>query len=132
MRRAVDLKSRVQTLRDRSASGPVNREDVVELMRTLASTLVGWAETKALAGIGPYAQDQLGDSSLDVGAEFTAMETEATSLRDWIFTNFPKDASGAWLVREYGSDGSITQLTFTSAQMGGFRTRADSLIATIG
>jgi len=129
---ASKIKLFAQNLRNASAAGPIGRQQVIDFVRTLANAIATFNATSALSGIGAYAQAQKGNGSLDVVAEFTSMVTEATSLRDWISANFPKDAtSQALLIYTADASGVLTELTFTTAQLAQFRTRCDSLIATI-
>lgn len=118
-------------IRDRSAAGNVNRVDVVHYMGRLTNALAAWNAARSTPGIGPYAQEQLGSPTLDVDTEFGEMLSTATTLRDWIFANFPKDVSGAWLVHSYDASGVQSHLVFTTAQLAQFRTNVDALIARI-
>ncbi|OGT57385.1 MAG: hypothetical protein A3E01_07090 [Gammaproteobacteria bacterium RIFCSPHIGHO2_12_FULL_63_22] len=130
---ALKIKTMTIALRNASAAGPIGRQQVIEFVGTLSRAISAWNSTASRPGIGAYAQAQKGNGSLDVAAEFTAMVTEATSLRDWIGANFPKDvATGALLIYTVDASGTFTELTFTTAQLAQFRTRADALIATIG
>lgn len=129
---AIKIRSHAQILRDRSAAGPIGRQGVIDFVGTLTRAINVWNATKALSGIGAYAQAQKGNGTLDVVTEFNAMVTEAASLRDWITANFPKDStSQAVLIYTYDAAGAFTELTFTTAQLAQFRTRADTLIALI-
>ena len=130
---AVQVKTKTQRHHDDSAAGDVNRIDLIHLVRVLSNAIDEWAEISALPGIGQYARDQLDDQTINIGAEFTAMRNEAISLRDWIVANFPThNPSGAWLVASYDGTGLEVPLVFTTTDLNGFRTRALSLIATIG
>jgi hypothetical protein len=130
---ALKIKTMVTALRNSSAAGPIGRQQVIEFVGTLTRAITAWNSTASRPGIGAYAQAQKGNATLDVAAEFTAMVTEATALRDWITTNFPKDATTqALLVYTVDANGTFSELTFTSAQLAQFRTRSDALIATIG
>lgn len=125
-------KRRTQELKSAAETAPVDRQELIVYMGELTAALNRWATISALPGIVQYARDQFDNQTLNVGAEFTAMVTAATSLRDWIFNAFPKDAtSGAWLVDNYDVNGRPSRLQFTVAQLSGFVTRADALIAAI-
>ena len=129
---ALRVKQFFQQLRNESAAGDVARERIVESLRVLALANTAWTAAASTPGIAAYAQEQLGSPTLDVAAEFTAMLNAASSLRTWIFNNFPKDAgSGAWLVQSHNDSGVPTSLMFTTAQLATFRTNVDTLLATI-
>lgn len=129
---ANKVKTFTQSLRNASAAGPVGRQGVIELVGVLTRAITAWNGVAARPGIAAYAQAQKGNGSLDVAAEFTAMVTQATSLRDWIVNNFPRDAaSQAALIWVYDANGNPQELTFTTLDLAQFRTRADAVIATI-
>jgi len=66
-------------------------------------------------------------------SEYTAMRTEALALRDWIFTNIPRDpGTGAVLISTVDEGGNEVPLVVTSGQSATFRAQADAFIATIG
>jgi hypothetical protein len=128
-RRVKDIAT---TLRTASAVGDVPRTNLIFLMQQLSTAIAIWNQTAALSGIAAYAQAQLGNGSLNVATEFTSMVNAATALRDWIFTNFPKDAgSGAWLTGSFNNAGTLTELVFTTAQLAQFRANVDTFVATI-
>jgi len=53
-------------------------------------------------------------------------------LRNWINTNFPRDAgSGAVLTHTYSQAGLPTELQFQIADLAAFRTQADAFLATV-
>jgi hypothetical protein len=128
------LKSQTQLLRAASAAGPTGRMAYITLQARLHEAITTWATLASTPGIGAYAQEQYGNGTLDIAAEFTAMRNAAITLRDWIGANFPKDAtSGAWLVHSYDTTSAVpTELTFTSAVTAQFRTNADAFTATVG
>lgn len=130
---ALAVKARLQQLVTDSAAGAVDRWRLVDVMRLLSQAIAMWNAASALPGMAAYAQAQVGNSQLDVATEFQSMVNAAQSLLNWIAANFPKDAtSGAALVASLNADGTMTQLTFTTAQLATFRTNANAVIATIG
>ena len=130
---ALSVKAETQGLRNRSAAGAVERTAFLSLIRRIDGAIDIWDQTAALPGIIAFARDQKGDQGLDLSAEFSAMRAAAVDLQDWLFAVFPKDVgTGAWLVEEYSAEGIATALTFSTAQLSGFLTRADTLTATIG
>lgn len=132
------VKSVTQRVVDLSLAGPVQRRLLLELQRSLNSSVVALDAAAALpqsdvAALIAYAQSQFGDATLDVAAEFVALRNAADTLRAWIHTNFPRDAvSGAALVYTVAENGDETPLTFTTEQLETFRTQANTLLALIG
>ena len=131
---ASRLKQQVQTLRTLSASSPVSRGAILQMMRLLQEGIDRWQTIGALPGIVQYARDQLDDQNIDVVAEFTAMRNAAITLRDWIDTNFPRHTDGSVAVQEWSASTNYIPVdkTFSSAQLATFRTNADAFIATVG
>lgn len=136
-RAASQTRAQVHDVRTRSALGPVNRKLLLDLQRSVdrfvdtldAASALPQAERDALI---VFAQDQFNDAGLNVVAEFNAMRTAAIALRDWIYTNFPRDAgTGAVLVETVDANGDAVPLQFTSAQLAAFRTQADAFTSTI-
>ena len=126
------LKLVATSLRDRSAAGPVNRVEISKFAAFLRQAVNQWDITRGLTGIVAYAQNEFQDPTLDVAAEFLAMRNAASTLADWIYTNIPTGAGGAALEVVRNSDGTDTQLTYSSAALTDFRTNVDTFIATIG
>jgi hypothetical protein len=130
---ANQIKQLSTVIKAQSEAGDIERKQLIGLMRLLSRAITEWAGVRALSGVSQYAKDQYANAGLDIVAEFVAMETEAIALRDWIASNFPKDiGSGAWLVEFYDTSGAATSLVFTTVELVGFRSRVDSLLATIG
>lgn len=129
---ANKLKQRVQALSTASGAGPTSRQQYLDLQRSLDEAITRWSQVGALPGIVEYARAQLDNPTLDVVAEFTTMRDAAIALRDWINTNFPRDAtSQAVLVYAYNAAGIPTELTFTSGQTATFRAQANAFTATV-
>ena len=132
-RTALTTQRQVQQLRNDSAAGDTIRQRYIDLQRTLDQAIKEWNKAASVPGIEAYARDQLQNQTLDLATEFSAMVTAATNLRDWINTNFPRDATtGAVLLKTVDTAGTETPLVFTTAQTAGFRTQADAFIATVG
>ena len=133
-RSAAGTKDAVQRLRDESNVGDTYRYKYLELYHMLTGFISNANSAAAVPGISQYAKDQFGDQNLDVAAEFSAMVAAATTLRNWIGTNYPTDAgSGAVLTYTLNTEtGKQEHLVFTKQQTIGFRTQADSFIATVG
>lgn len=123
----LELRNGVLTLARLSAIGNIERSKVLTLLADLAKAVRQLQGYAAVDGIGPYAQQQFADPTLDVRAEFLAVRTELVALRDWIAANFPKDAEGNFIWR----DGDGQPLHFTTEQTAQFRTRAAAFMATI-
>ena len=124
-------KDSVTSLRNASAAGPTGRRIYLELQKQLDTAINEWATLMSIPGLAAYAQNEYG-AGLNIATEFVAMRNAAITLRDWINSNFPRDAgTGAVLIYTVNSNGDFTELTLTSAQTAGFRTQCDAYIATI-
>lgn len=126
------MRARVQQLRTASSLGPTERALYLTLQRELSEAMTLWASAAAMPGLVAYARAELGDGTLDLVAELIAARSAAQTLRDWIFTNFPREAgSGAVLTHTYSQEGVATPLTFSVAATAGFRAAADAFIAAL-
>lgn len=128
---ARQVRAQTAELTSVSAAGDVERDRLIGHMRNLTVAIARWNSLASVPGIVQYAKDQADDQLLDVAGEFTAMVGAATALRDNIFSTFPVAGSGAWEVVSYNNAGEETELTFTTAQLAGYRALCDALVATI-
>jgi hypothetical protein len=137
-RTAERIKFIVNDVRARSLAGPVERQELINLQRMLDEAIGYFNAAINLPQVDrdaliAHIRSQFGDDAMDVAAEFVAMRDSAVTLRNWVFTNFPRDAgSQAVLVTTVNQAGYETALTFTTAQLAGFRAQADVFVATIG
>ena len=128
---ASDTKNRSVALNASIALGSIDRDLTITYMSQLTGAINAWNIIKATPGIAEYAKVQYNDPTLDIAAEFNSMVTTATTTRDWIFNNFPKDGSGAWLINSYSESGQHTDLQFTKGQLSTLVTEIDLLITEI-
>jgi len=127
---AAQVKTLASQLSIASGAGPVLGSQILSFQDFIVSALVRLNQCAAVPGIGPYAQAQVNDNTLDVAASFTAMTTQIGATRDWVIANFP--ASGGFLQAEsFNADGTRASRSFSSASLGGLRTQLASLLATI-
>lgn len=127
---AARVKADATNYRDRSNSG-MDRAILIGFMESLSTAISRWQTIRSIPGVQGYARRVVDDNTLDLAAEFTAMVNTTTSLRDWIFDNFPKHTDGAWREFSRDNEGTRTALRFTAAQLADFRTQCDAVIATI-
>ena len=127
---AAHLKTQCASYRTRTASGPF---PISEISTGLLGLLVETADRflSAPSGLAAYAQEQEADPTYDVVAEFLAMRTAVVAARDWLATNLPKDGSNRLLERILNADGSITNITVSSAQTAQLRTLLQAVEDTI-
>lgn len=130
-RAAITLRRQIQSLRDESAAGVTNRADYINLQIAITRALQQWQQAAAVQGLSAYAQSQYDDATLDIAAEYLAMKSAAESLRLWIFNNIPKQGDTP-LLHTIDIEGTLTNLTVSSAAAAGFRTEADTFLATVG
>jgi len=127
---AGTVKSRAQSLRSLSAAGNVSASQILDLTTLLADAKVRFTAAAAVSSLGAYAQAQVGNPSLNVAAEFTAMVAQIDATIAWCFTNLPND--GTYLLAvTMTADGRYSWRTFTPATTAGLRTQLDALIDTI-
>lgn len=129
---AVQVKSLLETVNADSLAGPIARHRLISVMAELSRAITRFTAVAATPGIVQYAKDQFDDQLYDIGADITAINGAITTLRDWVFSNFPKDAgSGAWLVSSFAQDGAVTELTFSTATLAQYRTNSAAVIAAL-
>lgn len=106
----------------RSATREIKRTEIVQFYTLLDKTVDELQAITSYSGIGAYAQEQFGDPTIDIVAEFTAMRAELIELRDWIASAFPRDGEGRPVVGN---------LTFTVAQLSSLRPLIADFLATL-
>jgi hypothetical protein len=125
-RRAADLSA--------SAAGPSTAATMVlDFATYLADARAALNTASQVSGIGAYAQAQINDTTVNIGAEFSSMMSAIDAVTSAITSNFPKDAQGRLLFLTFTGDGSgrNASSTFTAAQMVSVKTALDALVATI-
>jgi hypothetical protein len=127
MRYAGSVKAAAQSIKAASLSGPIGANQVIDYVGELAEQRTTIAALAATTGLAAYAQGQYGD----INTSYTAMVSAIDATRAWVIANFPKAASGEVLEKKLGADGRVQMNTFTTAQLAGFRTQLDALIATL-
>lgn len=94
-----------------------------------ASTIMG--NLAATPGLATYAKSQVDDPNYDIQAEFIAMRDAMTSARDSLIASFPKDGNGWLLHQKLEPAGTVTERTFTAAQLASAVLLIDGVIASI-
>jgi len=122
------VKSQTQATIARIDSG-ATADEVINIMRGLQTSYDIINTAKTTPGLAQYAQDQLGDSVLDIAAEVNATLAAMAATVTWIANNFPKDASG-YILKDKIVNGSIDNRVFTPAQMAGLKTQLNAIIST--
>jgi hypothetical protein len=114
------------------AANPVSANQVLQALGQVVDFIRTIDTVAAVPGIIEYAQAQKGDATLDVVAEAASMRANAIIVRDWIITNFPKDATGYLLKDTFDADGSISVRQFTSAQTVALQAALSASAAAVG
>ena len=127
---ASQIRQQSLSLRSSSAAGPTGFPSILAYLQSLKAQRAKLATLAAVPGLAAYAQAQLGNS-IDIAAEYTAMLGGIDGCVTWMITNIPKDGSSYLLGAQMDGSGNVTDRTFTSAELAGFRTQLDALIATI-
>lgn len=125
------IKAQSQNLVSQGQGAGISGNVIVSFAGYLDSVNAQLTSIAGISGMASYAQAQVGSSTLDVAAAFSAMQTAITNTIGWIKTNFPKDASGNLLFTQWGTGGQAIYTQFTSVQLSGFVTQLQALIATI-
>lgn len=128
---AAKLKSKCEELNTSSAAGNVSAFDFIALATHLADARIIFNTARTVPGIGPFAQEQCTDPTLDIAAEFTAMMAELDNTLSAIVNGFPKDASGWLLYTSFDANGRYVYRQLTPAQTASIRTNLTALISAI-
>jgi hypothetical protein len=78
-----------------------------------------------------YAKAQESDTNLDINTEYTVVRASLVDLRDWLITNFPKDASGVCSTHTINAVNGATKVLLTAPQLSAVQTRLTNLAATL-
>ena len=128
------IRNEVQSLRAAAAS-PVRRHRLEALFTSLTNAVVFWNDLLAKSGIDRYARDYYEEAgAFNFTARVTDTRAQAIVLRNWVFDNYPKsaDAEAAWKTFARDRDtGAAIPLEFTAAELTGFITEADALLALL-
>jgi len=125
------IKTYAQSLKTASAAGSIQAGDVVSFVDQLASSNDTLARYTAVPGLVEYVRAQIDNAAVDIVAEYSTMLAQINATRNWVLTNFPKDADGYLLYHKFDAAGRISQRTFSPAETAGLRTQLDALLATI-
>jgi hypothetical protein len=128
---ARDVKVTAQGVRNDSASGILKTSQIFQLTTLLADAKDRLNVIKAMTGMGPYAQEQVGDSGINIATEFNSMISAMDSVVSWVSTNFPKDGSNFLLGWTMSPAGRLVDRVFSAAATAGFRTELDALTSSI-
>ncbi len=116
------------------AAGPRSASEFIQALSELKSTISAIDELLAQPAVPQWAKDNLDDQTYDLVLEIGSVRTAAIAVRDWIFTNFPKQLQGGtewWLISTYDVNGSQTVRSFTPAQTASLRPLLDAYSAAI-
>jgi len=128
--RVVGLKLFTQQLQAECAAGNVPSSRILDAYINFVQERAELVTAAAAPGMAAYARAQKNKEALDVVAEFQAMIAAIDNVTSWLTTNFPRDASGYLLAKQF-SGNTIVDRTFTPAVTATFRTQLAALIATI-
>jgi protein involved in sex pheromone biosynthesis len=128
---AASVKSRATSLRSQAAAGSIPSVSILNFAGFMANVKDAFNRAASINGMAAYAQEQIGDNTVDIVAEFTAMTAQVSAVIQWVIDNFPKDGSGFLLATTLDANGREQQRLFTTAQTATFRTALNGLIAAI-
>lgn len=124
------LKTYAQRLKDESNAGTLPSTLILIVYEALRADRAQLVTAASATGMATFAQEQKGNASLDVVAEFNGVIAAIDNVTSWINSNFPKDGSGFLLAQTLGANGRVDRV-FTAAATAGLRTQLDALLATI-
>lgn len=127
---AAQLKTYCQQVSTATAAGAVSANLLVEVFWRLVQVKERFDLAAAVSGMAAYAQAQLGNGSLDIAAEFTAMVAAVVATREWMITHFP--SNGGYILKDQLTAAGVVVRQFSPAETAGLRTQLTALIATIG
>jgi hypothetical protein len=127
---AIQLKAFCTAQIARTAVGSVESSLVLGIWLRLRAARAQFVAAQNTAGIGAYAQTVKG-GTVDVVAEFAAMIAAIDDAAGWITTNFPSDASGYLLARQFGTD-ALTDRQFAPVATAGLRSSLQGIVDAIG
>ncbi len=129
-RLAVQIFNESTTIKSRAELGGISYSDLHDYMTTLDIRITDYTELDAQPGIVQFARDQKSNQAYDIGAEFNAMITNITAVRDWLNTNLPLSSGG--FLEEYTRVNFVkVNRTFTVGQAATLVTVIDDLLAAI-
>lgn len=127
---AGQIKQQATALSNLSVTNGVGAQNIISFATQLTINNVSLTNYASITGMEAYAQAQLGNASLDIAGAFNTMQAAIVSTISWITANFPTD-SGGYLQFAQWNGGTVSYTTFTPAQLTGFSTVLNTLIATI-
>lgn len=101
------------------------------VIRHIASALPILSTLSATPGLAVYAKSQVDDPTYDIAAEYVVVRNAMQACMDNLVSLFPKDASSWLLYQKYNVDGTVSNRTFTAAQMATALPFIDQVIAAI-
>lgn len=128
---AAQIKSAASAIAASSQSGPVSGLQIANFAGFLASQNTALTACAAVPEIVAYAEAQINNPTFDIAGSFTAMQNAVVATVQWITTNFPKDTSNFLQFITFDVNGNLVYSTFSVAQLAGFVTQLNALIATI-
>lgn len=128
-RRLVRLKSAVQAARTAAVTANVAGPRITDLWSLLKGERAALVTAAGTPGLAQFARDQKNNQTLDVVTEFNNVIAAIDNVTAWIQANFP-NTGGFLLAQSFGAS-SLTDREFTPAQLTGYVTQLDSLIALI-
>jgi hypothetical protein len=105
-------------------AGNITGIDAMNMLANLKRVLEVFSRVSVLPGLAVYAQQQFGNDTYDVAAEFTTMVNALTATETWLKTNIPSNAVSI-------VNGQLTGATYTPAQTASLKSLVIAAAATI-
>jgi hypothetical protein len=117
---------------NKSAEGDTSARAILDYAADLSQTRDEFNRLKATPDLAAYAQEQFGDITYDVQAEFVTMLAAIDTVLAWIVANMPaSNGNPKWLQIEEIVGGVLVTRGFTPVQTNQFRVELAALVATI-
>lgn len=129
-RTAAAFKAYLQARISQSAAGNISASTAIDVYIRSAQIHSQLTEAASTPGLAAYAQSQKNSESIDVVAEFVAMQTAIAAIKSWIAAALPKQGDYL-LLQTLGANGPIDR-QFTPAETSGLRTVMQAAMDTIG
>lgn len=112
---ADTIKKRAESLKQNLQAGDYRIINIVNVARSMDDLSDRLDALKTIPGIAAYAQDQISDPSLDLAAEFNAMQAAVNAFIEAVKTSLPRDAQS--YVQDYTVTGAINDIVLTYREL---------------
>lgn len=132
---ASNVKERAARARDELAGGDVDANRIISFAREMAGARQELNQLSSVSGLEQYVRDQMNDQTIDLTAEFLALEGAMEAFVEGVKSSIPVDGGSgfALLAQIGGGTGQIVFVwrTFTPAQTAGLQTLLQNIVDAV-